>query len=203
MKRSLVDPADIAQKHRKIGLCRISLHQLGFLEENRGGLGISPYHNHEVAWDCVANGVKLNRYGHVDVVRLPANKLEAFRETNRNRCASEALMPTFSEEMVYGCLTKTHFVHSQKLANHEGKRTLFDEGKVAIAFAEHDEEARAIRESGVLCAIYDEKLLDDPDALNAIMGEDNLNESVQMREDARLPTRGARHRAALPRGEWW
>ena len=72
MKRPLEDPGDRAQRHRRLGLCRIPLDKLGYLPDNRGGLGISPFHVHELAWDCVANGVKLSRYTHVDIVKIPA-----------------------------------------------------------------------------------------------------------------------------------
>jgi len=50
MKRAaLEDPGDRAQTRRKLGNVRIPLEQIGFHEENRGGLGIFlPHHAHEV-----------------------------------------------------------------------------------------------------------------------------------------------------------
>ena len=52
MKRAaLEDPGDRAQTRRKLGNVRIPLEQIGFHEENRGGLGISPHHAHAVCWD--------------------------------------------------------------------------------------------------------------------------------------------------------
>ncbi len=54
MKRAaLEDPGDRAQTRRKLGNVRIPLEQIGFHEENRGGLGISPHHAHEVCWDQI------------------------------------------------------------------------------------------------------------------------------------------------------
>ena len=98
-KTDLEDPSDRAEKHRKAGTVCIPLDELGFLEQNRGGLVINSYHAHEVAWDCEANMIKLLRYRHVCVVRLPANKLERFRSVNRQKCESDALMPAYSPKM--------------------------------------------------------------------------------------------------------
>ena len=185
MKRSgvaLEDASDRAHKHRKIGNLRIPVDQLGFLPDNRGGMGILPYHVHEVAWDCLANKTKLSRYQQVDVVKLPHGKLQEVLEANRNKCEASTLMPPFSPAIQYACLTKTHFVHAHKLGR-DGTRTLFHEGKVRIRWQLADEEAAVINEQGVLCAVYDSALLDDVDALRSVMGDDNLNASVQMAED--------------------
>ena len=182
MKRSLDDPADRAQKHRKLGSVRLPLDKLGFLEENRGGLGISPHPVHEVVWDCCTNGIKLNRYGAVDVVKIPVNKLEAVRKVNCEGCEENELMPPYSHSIEYGCLTKTHFVHALKLGK-QGGRTVFNMGKLHIKWSRRDVEAQEINTQGVLCAIYDEEILDDSAALSGVMADDNLNASVQMRED--------------------
>ena len=40
------------------GLIRIPLEPIGFSVGNRGGLGISSFRVHEVAWDCIANKTK-------------------------------------------------------------------------------------------------------------------------------------------------
>ena len=85
-ERSVEDASDRAQRHRKHGLVRIRLELIGFWPDNRGGLGISPYHVHDVAWDCAANKTKLPRYGHVDIVEIPAPLLEQIREINRATC---------------------------------------------------------------------------------------------------------------------
>ena len=185
MKRHAVelqDPADRAQTYRKGPLQRIHLDQIGYHSKNRGGLGCSSRHTHEVARDCVRNGVQPRRYKHVDIVKIPLHKLEEFRTLNRNGCEGDPLMPKFAEGMTYVCLTNTHFTHAQKLAK-DGNRTLFDQNKVPIAFRDDDVEANEIQKHGPLCAIYDEKLLDDHDAVQALMQEDNMNASVQMGED--------------------
>ena len=127
MKRHapLEDAADRARKKRKWELARVPLEQIGFWEGNRGGLGCSGYHSHEVAHDCLANKTRLQRYGHVDLMEVPKEHLDQFRETNRQLCESDPLMPRFSAKMVYATAGKTHFVHAHKLAQ-DGNRTLFN-----------------------------------------------------------------------------
>ena len=74
MKRHAVelqDPADRAQTYRKGPLQRIHLDQIGYHSDNRGGLGCSSRHTHEVSRDCVMNGVQPRRYKHVDIVKIP------------------------------------------------------------------------------------------------------------------------------------
>ena len=72
LKRDAVeDASDRAQKRRKVGHVRVDLDKIGFWDGNRGTMGISPYHVHEVAWDCKANKTKLNRYGDVGLVKIP------------------------------------------------------------------------------------------------------------------------------------
>ena len=70
MKRQhdLEDAGDRAQKRRKPGLVRISLDKIGFWPANRDGMGVSSHHMHEVAWDCLANKTRIQRYDHVDIV---------------------------------------------------------------------------------------------------------------------------------------
>ena len=116
LKRSLEDPIDRAQKHRKTGTVRLPLDDLEFLQQNRAGLGIDSYHANEVAWDCEANMIKLLRYRHVCVVRLPANKLERFRSVNRQKCESDALMPAYSPKMRY-CMGVSQTPISSTLAS--------------------------------------------------------------------------------------
>ena len=87
MKRphELEDAGDRVQKHRKPGLVRIPLDKIGFWPGNRGGLGVASHHVHEVAWDCIANKTKLQRYGHVDLIEIPAEYLQQIRTANRKR----------------------------------------------------------------------------------------------------------------------
>ena len=63
IQTAIEDAGDRAQKRRKMGHMRIPLDKIGFWDCNRGGLGISAHHAHEVAWDCLANKTKLERYG--------------------------------------------------------------------------------------------------------------------------------------------
>ena len=178
----LQTPGDRAAKRRKTGLIRILVHQLGFHEGNRGGLGIAPTHVHEIAEDGCSNGIKLSRYQHVDVVRMSGENLQRTREANRLRCAADPLMPAFSPNIEFICLTKTHFAHALKL-DQQGGRSLYNQGKVPIIFPEHlSAEILEIRNLGVLCTVYDESILEDKAALLAVMGDDNLNANVQMRE---------------------
>ena len=77
-----VDPLDRALSFREVGLERQDLDVLGVHPINRGQLGISSVHVHEVARSCQA-GVKLYRYKQVDVVRVPQPELEHFKGSTR------------------------------------------------------------------------------------------------------------------------
>lgn len=178
----LEDAGDRAQKRRKAGNVRISLDEIGFWPENRGGVGLSSYHAHEVAWDCKSNKTKLTRYGHVDLVEIPKELLEQIRNFNRDRCESDSMMPNFARNMVYVCASKTHFAHAHKLKK-DGGRTLFDEGRESITWQEDDTEGNLIETLGPVCAIYDSSLFYDKAAMQALSSEDNLNASVQWAED--------------------
>ena len=97
--QDLEDAGDGAQKRRKPGLVRIGLDEIGFWPDNRGGLGLSPYHAHEVAHDCKANKTKISRYDHVALIEIPEEKLQEIRDTNRARCDTDPLMPKYSPSM--------------------------------------------------------------------------------------------------------
>jgi hypothetical protein len=180
--RELEDDSDRAQKKRKPGLCRIPLDRIGYWPNNRGGLGVSNYHVHEVAHDCLANKTKLQRYSHVDLIEIPAELLQHVREVNRVGAANDALAAAFSPTMEYVCASKTHFVHAQKLASC-GTRSLFNKGETAIRWQPTDGEGAEILKHGPLCAIYDSSVYADVDAVLALSSDDNLNAHVQMAED--------------------
>jgi hypothetical protein len=110
---SLMDPLDRAQTYRQGAIVRIKVDEIGFLPANRGNVGICPYHAHEIAWDCMSNKVKTNRYKHVDIVLIPQDKLVDWRNQNKIKCNGDALMPKYSPTMLYASLTKTHFSHAQ------------------------------------------------------------------------------------------
>ena len=84
--------------------------------------------------------------------------------------------------MDLGCLTLTHFVHSEKLVQ-DGRRTLLNQGQVEIKWQKTDSEGSTIKEHGILAAIYEKALLSDPKALHALMREDNPNATISMAED--------------------
>ena len=54
-------------------------------------------------------------------------------------------MPKYSPEIQYGCLTLTHFAHSQKLEE-DGGRTLFNQDQYMIKWQDGDEEGKMIDE---------------------------------------------------------
>ena len=175
----LTDAEDRGQRLRRVGSVRLQLSALGFMQCNRGGMGCSGHHAHEVAHDCLQNKVKLFRYDPVCVVRIPDKLLVEFREVNKHKCATDPFMPLFSPSMVYGLLMKTHFTHACKLAK-DGGRTLYNQGTQKLTFA--GEEWGKILEQGVLCVEYESELLDDDRSLKCVMSQDNLNAAVQMLE---------------------
>ena len=176
------DASDKARKLAKPGLVRVDLDEIGFWPDNRGGLGASGYHCHEVAWDCRANKTKLQRYGHVSLIEIPPHMSEKIRKINAELCQTDSFMPKFSAKMKYICADKTHFVHAQKLCK-DGNRTLFDQGKVPIKWREGDSEGQLIQDQGPLCQLYSSALLKDKEALDALAGDDNLNATVQWSQD--------------------
>ena len=159
---------------------RVDLDKIGFWPHNRGGLGISPYHVHEVAQDCKCNKTKLERYHQVDLIEIPQDMLQKIRDANRDRCESDDRMPRFSPHMTYVCATKTHFVHAQKLAK-EGNRSIFNKGDVNIRWQDGDLEGAQIIEQGPLCVIHGSSLLHDSDATIALAFDDNLGKTVRCR----------------------
>ena len=175
------DPLERALSYREDGLARKKVRLFGFHQDNRGTMGISSYHTHEVAYSCLG-GVLANRYRQVDAVRVPENRLEGWRQINKNKCDNDALMPKFSPDMRLAVLTKTHFSHAVKLEE-DGARTLFNKGQIPIKFKAAGTEAMKLHEDGVITCIYSEVLWDDRDALVALMQSDNDDADVQMRED--------------------
>jgi hypothetical protein len=175
------DDLDRALSYRNGNIIRLLPQKLGLLQFNRGGLGISPKHVHEVARSCQKDGVRLNRYTCVDIVPVPSWALDAWRLANKHKCESSALMPKFSPEMSLACITRTHFTHAQKL-NADGNRTLFNGNDTQINFDLSLKEARDIAEHGVLCQVYDVALWDDRASLQALMESDNQDVDVSMNE---------------------
>ena len=107
---------------------RVHLDEIGFWPDNRGGVGIHPWHVHEVAHDCVANKTTASRYGHVDIVEIPDASLAEIKRVNMERTRGSALMPKSSpDKLKYVTASKTHFVHAQKLLS-DGGRFLYNLG---------------------------------------------------------------------------
>ena len=68
---SVQDPGDRAEAKRKGVPTRVLLSKMGFYYGNRGGLGISSHHVHEVAHDCMTNKTKPTRYNYVALIEIP------------------------------------------------------------------------------------------------------------------------------------
>ena len=178
---SLADSGDRAANYRKPGgNCRFDLERLAFHPDNRGGLGCSAWHAHEVAWDGTDNGVSLRRYKEVEIVEIPPEFLQGIKDANRRKCEEDPLMPKFSESVTHVTLGGTHFTTAAKLAK-EGHRTVFNEGKIKINWS--NAEAVLIKTRGIMTVEYSMDLFRDPAALHHLMGEDNLNAQIQMKQD--------------------
>ena len=136
----------------------------------------------QVAWSCVANGTKLARYKEVGLVRVPEEELHKWREANREKCESDALMPRYAPNMKLALATKTHFTHAQKLTK-DGGRYLFNEGRISIKPKEGYVEGFKILDEGVVSVIYSEQLWKDKEAFHALMRTDNEDADVEMNED--------------------
>ena len=80
MSYTIKDPLERATSYREEGNVRKHLKAFGYHEDNRGTLGISSYHVHEVAWSCL-DGVLEKRYKVVDAVRVPEAALKDWRLT--------------------------------------------------------------------------------------------------------------------------
>ena len=104
-----------ALKYRIVNNCPITLDPIGFLPCYRRGMGICPSHVHEVVLDCLANTTKVFRYKYVELVKLSAEQITLVRECNKQKCEASNLMPAYSPNTQYGCLSKTHFVFAHKL----------------------------------------------------------------------------------------
>ena len=84
----------------------IKLEEIGTYPENRGRLGVSAFHVHEVASSIACDGISTNRYRDCTVVRVPRAELDTFRSFNREMAALSPLLPPFSDKMTYAALTK-------------------------------------------------------------------------------------------------
>ena len=174
---------DRAEKYRRSGITRMPVRRFGFLPMNRGGMGMAPMHAHDVARDRMDNGTSENRYGAVKLVRLNAFWQGIVRAENQKMCEGNPLMPSYSPTMDHGLLKLTHFSFSEKLFQ-DGNHFLYNNsGGRKIKKRSDDIEGQEMEREGPLCIIYDEGLLDDPVAMEALMREDNMNSSISLPED--------------------
>ena len=52
-----------------------------------------------------------------------------------------------------------------------------------LKWKKDDQDAEMIQKNGPLCAVFEADIWKDPDAVNALASDDNLNATVQMGED--------------------
>ena len=179
-----LDHAGRAHTHIIAGNLRIRLEKIGFWPGNRSGMGIVPYHVHEVAHDIIENGIKIERYGHVKVVKIPASKRAAIIATNRRFCERDSLMPTHDDQIEYVAVSKTHFTFANKLIAN-GNRKLYNIQKGNVVRMQHrsdDQEGRTILKHGVLACVYAEELFKDLEAMGSVASQDNLNALTTLSE---------------------
>ena len=118
------DPADRAQMHRLSGKFRVHLPEIGFWQGNCDNSGIFHHHVHEVANDFVVKVTRLERYGHVSLVSIPQAHLAEVLAYNNKLCERCPLLPSFSKDMKYVLIPKTHFTFGHKPFG-QGGRYLF------------------------------------------------------------------------------
>ena len=180
--KNIEHASDRAYHHREAGNQRVGLNKIGFWQLNRGGQGVDGHHVHEVAFDIISNSTKYSRYLEVALMKIPAEKLEEVRQYNRQLSEDDHFLPQCGSNIQFVCLTKTHFCHAHMLVR-EKCRTVYNQGTLKIAYRPDDSEGPKIIEEGPICAIYGQKLWDDPEAAKALASDDNLNANVQMGED--------------------
>ena len=169
-------PRDIAQyyeraaKRRKKCLVRIPLEQIGFFPQDRTPIEeadffspelhpwwkISGRHLHDMVRHMMKTTTEPGLYQHVAVIEVPPEKLQEVRDSNRETCEADPLLPKFSPNIKYVTITRQHFVLAHKLAK-EGSRTLYNVRNVPeakIAWAESDSEGAEIQARGPLCLCY-------------------------------------------------
>ena len=159
-----------AQQYRKPFLARVNLTEIGLSGTNRGGEGVCPHHVHELAHHIKNEMTQVQRYQYVDLIKIPKDSLQKVLKFNCDRCEADPLMPRFSSEIRYVCITKTHFVHAQKLAK-DGTHTLYNRGEDPVRWHDADTEGAQIMEHGPLCAIYSKRMFKDIEAAHAVANQ--------------------------------
>ena len=157
----------------------IPLNLLGTSPYNRGRLGVSSFHVHEVVTSIKNDGLSKHRYRDATVVRVPDESLSMFRQLNQKMCAADDKLPPFSPDMKYALLSKNHFVTALKLFK-VGTVPAIGTGEV-IRPSPKDQALLKHLDEGVACEVMDEGLRrEDMEAMLAIIAEDNMNAAVTM-----------------------
>ena len=156
----------------------IELDALDAHPHNRSGLGVSAFHAHRVARSIITDGFSRHRYRDATVVMVPAAEAAQFRKFNETMSANDPKLPPNSPKAKFALLSKNHLVTALKLLR-LGSHTMADSGEPIVANPQDVALAKAMRE-GIYCDVLGEALWNDPDALKAIMAEDNLNACVEM-----------------------
>ena len=128
MNATLATQFDLATQEREFqrsGKERVPLRLIGMWPGNRGNTGICPHHVHEVFNAIVLTDTCQDRFDHISLVKIPKDSLAAVRLSNKKMTEMNPLLPPFTEDMEYVCITKTHFTFAQKVIG-QGTRHLFD-----------------------------------------------------------------------------
>ena len=162
------------EEYRNPGRVRVPLDKIGFWPGNRDSTGINGQRVMEIAEDIVTNGTSLQRYDCVDLVEIPAGKLDLFLRFNKTQCDRGNCTPLFNPDMEYVLLTKTHFTFAHMLIR-DGGRTLYNFPAMReIKLLPSDREGRRIQEQGIQASIFDSELFWHEEAMWSYAKQDNL-----------------------------
>ena len=162
------------EEYRIAGLVRVPLDKIGFWPGNRDSTGINGRLLMQIAEDIVTNGTSLRRYYCVDLVEIPAAKLDLFLRFNKTLCDRATCAPLFNPDMEYVLLTKTHFTFAHMLIR-DGGRTLYNfPAMQEIKLLPGDREGRRIQEQGIQASIFDSELFWHDEAMWSYAKQDNL-----------------------------
>ena len=166
--------AEKVEEYRIPDRIRVPLDKIGFWPGNRDSTGISGRLVMEIAEDIVTNGTSLQRYDSVDLVEIPAAKLDLFLRFNKTQCDRGSCTPLFNPDMEYVLLTKTHFTFAHMLIR-DGGRTLYNLPAMReIKLLPGDREGQSIQDPGVLALIFDGELSWEPEAMWSYASHDNM-----------------------------
>ena len=165
-------------KYSNDGIQVILAKFLGTAPMNRSGLGLSGFHVHEVVNDIMKNGFSTRRYREVTAVRVPPQGMAEFISFNKRLCEGDDLLPGFSPDIKFACLTKNHLAHAVKLFE-AGTHVLHASTDIIQARASDSQLKRAMAD-GLRVEVMSEDLWEDAEAMSAIIGEDNLDAATNL-----------------------